>query len=73
MEVRVFASETEIFTELCNGQILVPTRAEWIAARQALVDAIAVLDSPAMIELATDIDCPSRKPVRPRIQLRLVK
>lgn len=71
--VYVVAGGREIFTHLGDATAMEITRAERIAARKVLSDAIELLDSAVMDELASYIERPGRKPAHRRATLRIVK
>lgn len=53
-EVRVSVGDVDIFIDFGDGSCVVPNKAERAAARKALVEALELLDSRAMGEIAQD-------------------
>lgn len=75
--VHVKVGDVEIFGEYDDGTVVVPNAAERKAARKALKNALRVLNSPVMDELAVEPGAVAerfQKPEpAPRPRLRLVK
>lgn len=73
-EVRVSVGDVDIFIDFGDGSCVAPNKAEWKVARRALIEALELLDSASMSELAQDAGSVGEvfKP-RPRPRLRVVK